>query len=186
MFGGGGVMAYLDTEIRQPAVAGLFYPGEASELAENLDQLLADSQQIEIEEPLVALVSPHAGYPFSGHVAAEAYALLKGREIRRVVVISPSHVEAFQGASVYNGEGYATPLGVIPVDTDFCRKLASKSKRIEYSNQGHRDGPQGRGGTCPRSTVAFSAAGTGRIPVGADRHGGPAFHHVQGPGSSIG
>lgn len=138
-------MKSLGAEVRKPAVAGMFYPGNPDELKEALDRLLAAAKKIEITEPLVALVSPHAGYQYSGHVAAHAYSLLRGRDIKRVIVISPCHVEAFSGAAVYDGEGYATPLGVIPVDVEFCRALASSSPRIKYSNRGHRKGPQGRG-----------------------------------------
>jgi AmmeMemoRadiSam system protein B/AmmeMemoRadiSam system protein A len=93
---------------------------------------------------LVGLVSPHAGYVYSGHVAAEGYELLKDKDIKRVIVISPSHVAAFQGASVYNGTGYKTPLGTIPVDQDFCRKLADKHSSIALSDEGHETRRQGR------------------------------------------
>jgi len=138
-------MTNLEAKVREPAVAGMFYPGDPDELTATIEQLLEDARKIEISEPLIAIVSPHAGYPFSGHVAAHAFTLLRNRGIRRVVVISPCHVEAFRGVSVFDGEGYATPLGVIPVDTEFCKKLTSKSSRIKYSNRGHRKGPQGRG-----------------------------------------
>lgn len=145
LLGGGCTMTYLRADVRQPAAAGMFYPGDPDELRETLDQLLSNAPKTEISEPLVAIVSPHAGYAFSGHVAAQAYGLLRNREIRRVVVISPCHVEAFRGCAVFDGEGYATPLGVIPVDKKFCERLAAKSSRIQHSNRGHRKGPQGRG-----------------------------------------
>ncbi|MGW8178252.1 MAG: AmmeMemoRadiSam system protein B, partial [bacterium] len=138
-------MTNLEAEVREPAVAGMFYPKDPDELTATIDLLLRDARKIEISEPLVAIVVPHAGYPFSGHVAAHAYTLLRDRGIRRVVVISPCHVEAFRGVSVFDGDGYATPLGVVPVDREFCKKLASKNPRIKYSNRGHRKGPQGRG-----------------------------------------
>lgn len=144
LFGGGGAMTYLDSEVRRPAVAGMFYPGDPGELSATLDQLLGGTPKVAISEPLIAVVAPHAGYPFSGHVAAHAYALFRGRGIQRVVVISPCHVDAFRGSAVFDGEGYATPLGVVPVDQQFCKQLASKSSLIEYSNRGHRKGPQGR------------------------------------------
>jgi AmmeMemoRadiSam system protein B/AmmeMemoRadiSam system protein A len=137
-------MTHVGAQVREPAVAGMFYPGEPDQLKRTVDQLLAKAPKIAISEPLFAIVAPHAGYPFSGHVAAHAYRLLKNRNISRVVVISPCHVEAFPGAAVYNGEGYATPLGVIPVDEKFSKLLASKNSRIKYSNRGHRKGPQGR------------------------------------------
>jgi AmmeMemoRadiSam system protein B/AmmeMemoRadiSam system protein A len=131
--------------IRQPVVEGLFYPGDPEELGATVDHLLDRVPGTKISEPLIALISPHASYPYSGPVAAWAYALLKNRRVRRVVVISPCHVEMFRGSAVFKGNGYATPLGVIPVDQDFSKKLASTSSLIEHSDRGHRAGPQGRG-----------------------------------------
>jgi len=66
-------------EIRQPAVAGAFYPADPKELEKMVEDLLARAQVPEIKEPVLAVVSPHAGYPYSGPVAAYSYAVLKGR-----------------------------------------------------------------------------------------------------------
>lgn len=72
---------------RPAAVAGAFYPSDAKELARMLDGFLAAAKPVEIKD-VVALVAPHAGYIYSGGVAANSYALLKGRKVERVVVIS--------------------------------------------------------------------------------------------------
>jgi hypothetical protein len=122
---------------RQPAAAGDFYPADPKELSKMLDELLSRAAVPEIKEPIVALISPHAGYVFSGGVAAHAYALLKGRKISRVVVISPSHYEGFGFSAVYDGDAYATPLGNIPVDKAFVAKLATLSPLIRLSSRGH-------------------------------------------------
>ncbi len=124
-------------QVRAPAVAGAFYPAEAKQLAETVDGFLAQASSAELKEPLVALVSPHAGYPYSGGVAAHAYALLKGRKYARVVVIAPSHYEAFNYASIYDGDFYATPLGRIPVDKEFARKLANSNSALKLSARAH-------------------------------------------------
>jgi AmmeMemoRadiSam system protein B/AmmeMemoRadiSam system protein A len=126
-----------EARIRPPAVAGGFYPGDPDELGRMVDDLLDAASRREISGRLIALVSPHAGYVYSGHVAAEGYALLRGRGVERVVVISPSHVEAFEGASVYEGDAYATPLGNVPVDIKFCERLAGTSDLIKRSGRGH-------------------------------------------------
>ncbi len=102
-----------------------------------VDEFLARAAPPAIKEPVLALVSPHAGYVYSGGVAAHSYALLKGRKFDRVVVISPSHVEAFNFSSVYDGDAYATPLGTIPVDKAFAAKLASLNPSIKLSSRGH-------------------------------------------------
>jgi MEMO1 family protein len=122
-------------KVRPPAVAGSFYPADPKELAAMVDGYLARAAQAPLEA--VALVAPHAGYPYSGQVAAYAYASLKGRKVERVVLIAPSHYEAFGFSSVYDGSAYATPLGQVPVDRAFAAKLASGSKLIRLSGVGH-------------------------------------------------
>jgi len=131
-------------KVRPPAVAGAFYPADPKELGQMLDEFLAKASVPQVHDPLVALISPHAGYPFSGQVAAHSYALLKGKKYTRVVVIAPSHYEAFPFASVYDGDAYSTPLGTIPVDKAFGAKLASQSPMIKVSGRGHGE-VQGRG-----------------------------------------
>ena len=131
-------------KVRHPEVAGLFYPANPDELTKTVDTLLGKAQPPNISEPLIALISPHAGYPYSGGVAAYSYALLKNRHYQRVVVIAPSHQEAFDFTSVYNGDAYATPLGMVPVDKTFAHKLAAEGGSIRLSSRGHaRGGPQG-------------------------------------------
>jgi hypothetical protein len=124
-------------KVRQAAVAGQFYPADANELRKMVDGFLAAAPTPELSGSVVALISPHAGYEFSGAVAAHAYALVKGRKFERVVVIAPSHIEAFGFSSVYDGDAYATPLGLVPVDKEFAAKLAGMSSRIKLSSLGH-------------------------------------------------
>jgi len=124
-------------KVRQPGVAGSFYPADPKELTKMVDGFLAQVTEPALKGPLVALVSPHAGYPFSGPVAAYSYALLRGRKFARVVVIAPSHYEAFPFNSIYDGDAYATPLGQVPVDKAFAAKLVAMSPLIKFSGQGH-------------------------------------------------
>jgi len=123
-------------KIRQPAVAGSFYPADPKELAETIDGFLAKAAPPPVED-VVALVAPHAGYVYSGPVAAYSYALLKGKKFDRVVVIAPSHYEAFDFSSVYDGAAYNTPFGQVPVDQAFAAKLAKASPLIRLSPAGH-------------------------------------------------
>jgi len=132
-------------KVRQPMVAGGFYPANPEELKNMVDQLLAGAGAPRIKEPVIALIVPHAGYVYSGHVAAEAFAQLKGRPIERVVIIAPSHVEYFQGASIYDGQKYATPLGQIEVDQAFADQLAALSPAVYRSGRGHEAAAGGRG-----------------------------------------
>ncbi len=125
-----------EDKVREPAVAGAFYPADPSELARMIDGLLSQASVPTVKD-FVALVSPHAGYIYSGPVAAHSYALLKGRKVERVVVIAPSHYEAFNFVAVYDGAVYATPLGQIPVDRDFASRLVALNHNIKLSDRGH-------------------------------------------------
>ncbi len=127
-------------KIRQPAVAGSFYPADPKQLAGMIDGFLSKAAPPPLED-VVALVAPHAGYQYSGPVAAYSYALLKGRKFDRVVVIAPSHYEAFDYSSVYDGAAYTTPFGQVPVDQAFAAKLAKMGPSIKLSGTGHTPSP---------------------------------------------
>ncbi len=124
-------------KIRPAGVAGSFYPADPQVLSAMIDQMLAQATPPEIKDPILAVVAPHAGYQYSGPVAAYTYAALKGRKFSRVVVIAPSHFESFDFSSVYEGDAYATPLGTVPVDKAFAAQLAKMSSTIKLSSRGH-------------------------------------------------
>jgi MEMO1 family protein len=124
-------------KVRPAGVAGGFYPADPKELDKMMDDFLAKAKVPALPGPLIAIVSPHAGYPFSGPVAAYSYALLRGRKFARVVVISPSHYESFAFSSVYDGDAYSTPLGKVPVDKAFAKQLVAASPLIKFSSRGH-------------------------------------------------
>ena len=137
------VAACTGEKVRQAGVAGSFYPSNPDELRNMVDGFLAKAQVAPSADPLIAIVAPHAGYLFSGGVAAFSYAALKGRTYHRVVVIAPSHYDAFGFSSVYEGDAYVTPLGRVPVDKAFAAKLAAANPSIRLSTRGHeRSGPQ--------------------------------------------
>jgi len=108
-----------------------------------IDDMLAHASPPPISDPILAVVAPHAGYQYSGPVAAYTYAVLKGRKFSRVVVIAPSHYEAFDFTSVFDGDAYATPLGTVQVDKAFAKQLASMNSSIRLSSQGHIATPKG-------------------------------------------
>ena len=130
--------------VREAAVAGGFYPADPKTLSAMMDDMLAHVPPLTITDSIVAVVAPHAGYQYSGPVAAYTYAALKGRRFSRVVVIAPSHYEAFDFTSVYEGDAYATPLGTVPVDKAFAKQLAKMSSTMRLSSQGHV--PTSKGG----------------------------------------
>ena len=112
---------------RKAAVAGQFYPADSARLAAELRTLFANTTKT-VSREVLALIVPHAGYVFSGSIAADAFALLNpDREYKRIFLIGSSHRTAFDGASVYASGNYITPLGMVEVDTAIARKLSSES-----------------------------------------------------------
>lgn len=127
--------------IRRPAVAGMFYPGTAVELIKTIAGMFAEAEKTPLANRPQALIAPHAGYTYSGKVAARAYKLIEGEEYDTVVVVSPSHTVFFKGSSVYEGDGYETPIGVVEVDKKLARKLGSINPSAVYlSSMGHATG----------------------------------------------
>lgn len=116
--------------VREPAVAGLFYPADAKRLAATLDKLLAS---VETQSPgkLRALVCPHAGYEYSGPIAAHSYKQLAGRDVRTVLLMAPSHYALFDGVSVLDADAYRTPLGLVPVSPKSAELAKVKPFRLE-------------------------------------------------------
>ncbi len=111
---GGSAQTREIRKVRGPAVAGIFYPRHADDLAEQVDRCLAEVEPAPLKN-LRGLVCPHAGYDFSGPVAAVAYKQLDGRAIDTVVVMAPSHYADFKGASIPDVDAYETPLGRVPL-----------------------------------------------------------------------
>ena len=108
--------------MKPPNVAGTFYPGDGDALRREVD---AHLERARAEGPAPkALIAPHAGYPYSGPVAASAYARLKPRahEIRRVVLLGPTHYHPIHGVAVSGAESFQTPLGRVPVDAASVRR----------------------------------------------------------------
>jgi AmmeMemoRadiSam system protein B/AmmeMemoRadiSam system protein A len=119
-------------DVKEPNVAGSFYPSDGRILAAQVDGFLAKADPKPIEGKILALISPHAGYEFSGSVAGFGYKLIKNKPYRTVVILAPSHQYAFRGVSVYPGGSFRTPLGDIPVDSDFAKKLLNRDPEIIF------------------------------------------------------
>ena len=125
--------------IRPPAVAGMFYPGDADELTGNLQDVFLQADNPSIGGKLIALVVPHAGYMYSGVTAAYAYRLIAEGEFDVIALVGPSHRDNFGGVSVYPGEGYRTPLGDVPIDDALRTALVECSPLIRAIPDGHRE-----------------------------------------------
>ncbi len=103
--------------VRQPAVAGSFYPGTTNTLAHDVDALLAAARTGSVESCPKAIIVPHAGYQYSGATAAVAYARLTAcNQINRVVLLGPVHRVPVRGLALPEADVFATPLGAVPID----------------------------------------------------------------------
>src|SRR3970282_867436 len=119
-------MSQANSSVRAPAVAGMFYPGESRELAQALMDMLGAAARGAPERAVPrAIIAPHAGYIYSGPVAASVYALLAParRSITRVVLLGPTHRVAVRGMALPGCSAFATPLGVVEVDPDAVEAL---------------------------------------------------------------
>lgn len=122
--------------VRQAAVAGLFYPADPRELSHTVGELLDAAPPSSVEPR--ALIAPHAGYIYSGPVAASAYRQLRARPRtwRRVLLLGPSHRVAFTGLALSSAECYATPVGEVAIDTGACRELL-RLPQVTVLDQAH-------------------------------------------------
>jgi AmmeMemoRadiSam system protein B len=115
-----------DKAIRRAAVAGLFYPADPNELESTVEDLLTHCKVKHGSGRICALIVPHAGYVYSGPVAAEAFALLRAehQHAGRVVIIGPAHRVWFRGIAVPSAGAFVTPFGNIPLDTAAISEIA--------------------------------------------------------------
>jgi AmmeMemoRadiSam system protein B/AmmeMemoRadiSam system protein A len=111
--------------VKSPAVAGSFYPADKKTLSAEVDQYLSQPGDSPDAGRLLAIVAPHAGYIYSGAVAGYSYSRLKGKDIRTVIMLGPTHYSAISGAAIYPGGGLMTPLGTVTVDEALARSIAS-------------------------------------------------------------
>src|ERR1035441_2672786 len=111
-------------KVRPPFVAGRFYPADPVALRKLITDLLADVPPATGPAPK-ALIAPHAGYLYSGPIAASAYSqLIPARDqIKRIVLFGPSHYVAVDGLATTSAEAFATPLGIVPVDLEAVREV---------------------------------------------------------------
>lgn len=122
--------------IRGPVVAGSFYPGDPGTLRNAVRQYM-ENATVNVKGKVLGLVSPHAGYSFSGGTAAYAYKALEGKDINLVILLGPSHHAYINGFSVYDKGAWRTPLGEVMVDEEFTSNLQGYSDLIDYYPEGH-------------------------------------------------
>jgi AmmeMemoRadiSam system protein B/AmmeMemoRadiSam system protein A len=121
---------------RPPAVAGMFYSARPDELRSEVQQLLAQAAPAADAPAPKALIAPHAGYVYSGPIAARAYARLRPARIRRVVLLGPAHRVPLRGLALPSVDHFATPLGTIEIDRAAATQLADLPQ-VVVSDRAH-------------------------------------------------
>ena len=125
--------------IRAPAVSGMFYPGNPKTLKRDIERYLSEAVLDPIAGDIVGIISPHAGYMYSGPVAAYGYKAIAGCEYDTVIVIAPSHRKFFEGAAAIEKGGYRTPLGVVEVDEETAGMILKKSSAVKSNIDVHKE-----------------------------------------------
>ncbi len=126
-------------ENRQPAVAGQFYPGTKNELQKMLDNLFLKAEK-KITDNVIAVICPHAGYVYSGIVAASGFNQVDGsKNYKDIFIIGSSHRVLFNGASIYNKGNFITPLGTVNVDISLADKLIKENSVFNFNTEAHKE-----------------------------------------------
>lgn len=123
---------------RPPVAARIgFYPLERDQLLHQLNQLFLNISEVEVEGEVRVLIVPHAGYPYSGEVAATAFRLIQGKEIPLVILVGPAHRAFVKGAAVDHVDYYLTPLGKVKVNKEIARELVDSGSFIYFDSTAH-------------------------------------------------
>jgi len=123
--------------IRSPAVAGQFYSANPSKLTKALNVFFEDAVDPIVEKPVV-IIAPHAGYIYSGQIAADAYNQVRNYQYDVIVILGTNHTTAgFNDISIYPGGGYSTPLGLAEIDEDIAKSLIEEDKRYTFYQRIH-------------------------------------------------
>jgi AmmeMemoRadiSam system protein B len=118
--------------VKEPAVAGSFYPADKRVLSGMVQTFMEKAETAPVEGRLIALIAPHAGYEYSGQIAAYSYKHLKDRAIDTIILIGPSHHDPFAGASVYAKGGMKTPLGTVRIEEKIAAELINEKAQVTF------------------------------------------------------
>ncbi len=125
----------MKTLDREPIVAGTFYPGSEAKLTAELQELFTSAKPNESSKVL-AVVAPHAGYVYSGQVAASSFNQInREKQYDNIFVVGSTHSKLFNGASVYSQGDYITPLGKVKVNTELAQQLIDENELFLSSLQ---------------------------------------------------
>ncbi len=154
-----------DAQVREPAVAGMFYPASSEKLKKDIVYYLSLEPAREIKQKPFGIIAPHAGYVYSGPVAGVVYNSIRNFKYDGVIILSPSHLESFNFASVYSGDFYKTPLGKLAIDKKLAKKCCTNDKLVKFSTKGHKSQNFSRGEHAIEVHLPFIQEIYGQIPI---------------------
>ncbi|MCK4353079.1 AmmeMemoRadiSam system protein B [candidate division WOR-3 bacterium] len=123
--------------IREPAVAGTWYPADKVELQNMIQGFFSNVKEPKIEGKIYGIIAPHAGYVYSGQTAAYAFKQLTGHHYKDIILLGPTHRAFFKGASIYSKGHYHTPLGDIPINEKLAKKIINENKNFSFIEKAH-------------------------------------------------
>jgi len=127
-------------QIREPVVAGAFYPANKENLKETIQEYLSKASKISLPkgETILGLIVPHAGYVYSGLVAAQAYKQLEDKNYNTIIILGVAHRYPLRSPSIYPEGYYKTPLGVVEIDSGIAEKLMEKCNILQFIPEAHK------------------------------------------------
>src|SRR3989338_872324 len=126
-------MAHADTKIKRPNVSGQFYTAEPQELSAQLGEFFQRADVVPAVWHIYIVIAPHAGYIYSGSVAASGFKPPSRNKYKTIVILAPSHYFGFDGISVGEQDGFQTPLGIVNVDQDFAKRLMAEDEKFYFA-----------------------------------------------------
>ena len=123
---------------REPAVSGMFYPDNPTKLQNDIESYLRNTIVSDLEEDVVGMISPHAGYMYSGQVAAYGYRTIEKKQYDTVILIGPSHRTYFNGVALWDRGTFETPLGAVNIDEEIAREIININGIVKPNTDTHR------------------------------------------------
>jgi AmmeMemoRadiSam system protein B len=131
----GGLMHF----VREPAVSGMFYPDDPTKLRKDIETYLKCAVVPDLEENVIGIISPHAGYMYSGKVAAYGFRMIVRKQYDTVILIGPSHRAYFEGVALWDRGSFETPLGRTDIDEDIAGEIVNINGIIKPNMDTHRE-----------------------------------------------
>ena len=117
---------------KEPNVSGAFYSSDPKELSDFIEYYKKSADPVVTDRKVEIAIAPHAGYPYSGPIAAYTFKAIARNHYKTVVIIGPSHYFPFEGISVWPSGGFKTPLGTVPIDEDFAKALLKQNPKFQF------------------------------------------------------